>query len=85
VDEIKKMIKTQLKLLPSYQSSIKGIKVFIKRVHDDKNTGKVDVRLTIIREGLNDILIQKTDYDIVLTLMECIDNANTILKNKVKK
>jgi CBS domain-containing protein len=85
VEEIKKIIKAQLKLLPSYQSSIKGIKVFIKKVHDDKNDSKVDVRLTIIREGLNDLLIQKTDYDILLTLMECIDNANFLLKNKVKK
>jgi len=85
VDEIKKIIKTQLKLLPSYQSSIKGIKVFIKRVHDDQNTGKVDVRLTIIREGFNDLLIQKTDYDILLTVMECIDNANTLIKNKIRK
>lgn len=85
ISEIKKVIKTQLKLLPSYQSSIKGIKVFIKKVHDDQNEGKVDVRLTINREGLKDLLIQKTDYDILLTLMECIDNANTLLKNKVKK
>ncbi|MFA5333594.1 MAG: CBS domain-containing protein [Candidatus Nanoarchaeia archaeon] len=85
VDEIKKIIKTQLKLLPSYQSSIKGIKVFIKRVHDDQGEGKVDVRLTLNREGSNDLLIQKTDYDILLTLMDCIDNANTLLKNKVKK
>jgi CBS domain-containing protein len=85
LNEIKKMIKTQLKLLPSYQSSIKGIKVFIKRVHDDINHGKVDVRLTINIEGSNDILIQKTDYDIMLTLMDCIDKANTLLKNKTKK
>ncbi|MDD5053749.1 MAG: CBS domain-containing protein [Candidatus Nanoarchaeia archaeon] len=85
ISEIKRLIKTQLKLLPSFESSIKGIKVFVKRVHDDKNLGKVDVRLTIVREGKNDLLIQKTDYDIILTLMECIDKANTLLKNKVRK
>ena len=82
---IKKLINTHLKLLPSYQSSIKGIKVFIKRVHDDKNMGKVEIKLTINREGLKDIYIEKTDYDIMLTLMDCIDNANTLLKNQVRK
>jgi predicted transcriptional regulator len=83
--QIKKIIKNQLKLLPSYQSSIKGIKVFVKRVHDDQNTGKVDLRLTINIEGSNDIMIQKTDFDIMLTLMDCVDKANTLLKNKIKK
>jgi len=85
VGEIRKLIKSQLKILPSYESSIKGIKVFVKRVHDDKNMGKADVRLTIDRDGKNDIFIEKTDYDVLLTLMDCIDKANFILKNKVKK
>lgn len=83
--EIKKIIKNGLKVSPKIQPKIEGIKLFIKLVHNDNNNNKVDMRLTIKLEAMNDIIIQKTDYDIILTLMDCIDKANSAIKSKFKK
>jgi CBS-domain-containing membrane protein len=83
--EIKKIIKNGLKLSPKIQPKIEGIKLFIKLVHNSSNNNKVDMRLTIKLKAMNDIIIQKTDYDIILTLMDCIDKANSAIKSKFKK
>ncbi|MBN1923379.1 MAG: CBS domain-containing protein [Nanoarchaeota archaeon] len=82
--ELRTIVSNQLRLLPRDADKIKEIKIFIKRIHDSRSEGKVEMNMNIIRDGKN-INIKKTGFDLLLTLVDCLDTAKSLMKQSAGK
>jgi len=82
--QVKSIILSSIKTQAGYYNKIKEVKLFMKRIHDSRSEGKVEMHLTIERDG-KDINIKKNGFDILLTLADCLDTANQLLKQEWNK
>ncbi len=82
--EIRNIVASQLRLLPRDARKIQGIKLFVKRIHDSRSEGKVEMNMTILRDGKN-FNIKKQGFDILITLVDCIDTVKQLLKHEARK
>lgn len=83
IGEVKNVISNNFKLLPRYSKSVNSLKLFVKRIHDSNSDGKVEVHLRVFKDG-DDIIIKKVGYDLLFTLVECVDKANQLLKQEME-
>lgn len=79
VQELSSVIKNNLKILPRALKSVHEVKVYVKAVHKDLGEGKIEMSLNVIKDGGN-INIKRVGYDLMITLIDCLDTAGQLLK-----
>lgn len=79
LEQIKSMVETNFKVRPSYIKAIKEIRLHIKAVHKEKGRGKVEISMNIVKDKGN-LQIRKVGYDIMFTLVDCLDTAKHLLR-----
>ncbi len=77
-ERLRHIITHQIKTIPK---RLKGVKVFVKRIHDTKIEKKVEIKIKVYldKETIN---IKKYGEDLLFTLSECIDVINELIRKK---
>ncbi len=79
---IKNYIEKNIKIPKSMIKGMHEIKIYIKRIHDSRSRGKVEVNFTIIKDHGNINVREVVGHDLLLTLDECIENAEQIMRKE---
>ncbi len=77
-ERLRYIITHQIKAIPK---RLKGVRVFVKRIHDTKIEKKVEIKVKayLNKETIN---IKRYGEDVLFTLSECIDVINELIKKK---